>query len=98
MNDTPPPADTPIVVNPSALPALGGVAVRYAAALLAGWLIRHGIIGDSDAALIEGLLLALATIGYAGWRAWHVKQQTVTIARSAPDTVAIVTEPTPPAA
>lgn len=88
----------PIVVNPSALPGMGGVAVRYAGALLAGWLIRRGIIADSDAALVEGLLLAIATIGYAMLRTYQQKQKLVTVARAAPDHVAVVTEPTPPPA
>ncbi len=92
MNDQP----EPIVVNPSALPSLVGVAVRYAAALLAGWLIRRGVITDNDEALVEGLALALAAVGYAGWRAWKVKAQTVQLARAAPDHVAVVTEAPPP--
>lgn len=87
MTDTP---DQPIVVNPSALPALGGVIVRYASALLAGWLIRRGVITDSDTALVEGLAIALATAGYALWRAWQQKRKMVALAHAAPDHIAVV--------
>jgi hypothetical protein len=93
MNDTSAP---PMVINPSPLPAMGGVIVRYASALLAGWLIRRGVITDSDAALVEGLALAIATVFYALWRAYKVKAETVKLGREVPDHIAIVTEPSPP--
>lgn len=88
--------NTPIVVNPSAIPDIATVGVRYAATLLAGWLIRKGYITDSDEPLVFGVLIAVATIAWAGYRAWSNKANMVTVARSAPDSVATVTEPTPP--
>lgn len=84
------PTDTPIVVNPSALPDLATVAVRYAAALLSGWLIRKGWIGHNDEPLVFGLLIAVTTIGWAGYRAWSNRRQLVTVTRAASDDVAVI--------
>ncbi|WCT73916.1 hypothetical protein PQ455_01400 [Sphingomonas naphthae] len=90
MTDAPEATSTPLVVNPDPVPAMLATAARYAAALLAGWLIRRGYIGHADEALISGLVLAIVTTGYALWRSHSAKAQLVTVARAADDSVARV--------
>jgi hypothetical protein len=87
MNEQPSPQ---IVVDPSAMPEIVGVAFRYAAALLAGWLIRRGYMTDSDEPLIVGIVMAVVAAGYAAWKAHKNKAKLVTVARSADNSVAIV--------
>lgn len=98
MSNTPDAPAGQIIVNPSAVPDLLAVVVRYAAALLSGWLVRKGVITGNDEPLIAGLLLAVAAVGWAVYRSIALKSQLVTTARAAPNEVAIVTGPTPPPA
>ncbi|MFW2829865.1 hypothetical protein [Sphingomonas sp. ID0503] len=83
MTDVP----KPIIVNPSILPETGVIAIRYFAALLAGWLIRKGYLTGADEPLITGLLLAVAAAGWAFWNARRKKAEAVTLAQHTPDSV-----------
>jgi hypothetical protein len=62
------------------LPATLQTLVGYATALFAGWLLRRGIIGENDTALLQGLALALAA---AGWGVYKTLKHKREVARAA---------------
>ena len=92
MNDNAP--ETPIVVNPSSIPEVATVIFRYAAALLSGWLIRRGVMTETDLPIIQGAVMAVAAAGFAIYGTISKKRKLVTVANAAPDSVAVVSKPT----
>jgi len=106
MSETTP----PVVVNPSAVPAVAGTLIRDLVVILAAIPIVVRLIGardlrglldwmqSSDGALVVTIVAPLIASGWRAWRAKRKKAELVTVARAAPDSVAIVTAPTPPPA
>ena len=103
-------SEQPIVVNPSAVPVVGGVVLRDLMVIIAALPILLKLIGAHDlTAILQWLqssdgatfLAVIVPIAVTAWRARRSvlsKAETVVIARSAPDSVAVVTEPSPPPA
>lgn len=101
---------TPIVVNPSAVPVVANTVVRDILIVVAAFPIIVKLVGARD---LTGILqwlqssdgatvLAIVVPAVLTWlrtrRNLRAKADAVAVARVAPDNVAVVTEPAPPPA
>lgn len=106
MTDTP----EPIVINPSAVPDVIGTIVRDIAIATAAFPVIAKLVGAHDIAGLvawlssdaaKPLIALVVAIGLTAWRARKAflrKAKLVIVGRAAPDSVATVTEATPPPA
>lgn len=100
----------PYQVNPSAIMAQAPVLLRQLLLVVGGIVAVLGFLSARD---INGLYeyvrsdafvpifvagAGLFSLAYGQWKAHRDRVRLVTVARSAPDSVAVVTEPTPPPA
>lgn len=102
--------ETPIVINPAAAPVVANTILRDIAIVAAAFPILVKLIGakdltgllqwlqSSDGATFVAIVLPLALTAWRTLRSLGIKAQTVAIAEQAPDSVAVVTRPSPPPA
>lgn len=65
-------------MNPMLAAALGSI-IRWALAIGAGYLVSHGVWGQSDATLyVEGATLGLVSLGWSQYQKWASRQKLVT--------------------
>lgn len=96
------PVQTPIVVNPSALPAQLAAGLRVATILVGGATAIIGFLGardlvglvayirSDDFVPVAGAAVAAASFAYGQWKTRRERAKLVTAAHAAPDSVAIV--------
>lgn len=99
-------ADTPIVVNPSPAAEQISAGIRTLIVLVGGisaiigLLGKHDILGlvvylqSSAAVPVVGAAGAVGAFLYGQWKTIVRKREAVTIAAAAPDSVAVIKEPT----
>ncbi len=84
------PNTAPIEVNPDQTLATLGIALRYAITTLGGYFVGKGYIEGDTVQVILSVALVLLPAIYAAWKSRQSKAALVTIASSAPDSVAVV--------
>lgn len=92
MTDLTPPAEKPIEVPQSSLPAETATVLRYVLATLGGIFVSRGWLADAELNAIVGIILICAPTVW-GWiktRSNHAKLLTVAEDRRVPDSVARV--------
>jgi len=102
--------NAPIIVNPSAVPVVANTVVRDIAIVAAAFPILVKLIGardltgilqwlqSSDGATVLAIVVPVVLTWWRTRRNLRAKAEAVTVAESAPNSVAIVTQPSPPPA
>ena len=103
-------SENPIIVNPSAVPVVANTVARDIAIVAAAFPIVVKLIGardlngllhwmqSSEGATVLAIVVPVVLTWWRTHRNLRAKADAVTVAQSAPDSVAVVTQPSPPPA
>lgn len=78
------------VIDPNSVPGQIAALGRYTITAIGSFALGRGWISSDVLQLITGLLTVALPTGFAIYKTWDNKKKLVTIAASAPDSVAVV--------